>query len=284
MLDLNAVPKGKYHVAIGVHDGLFHDRVSQLRCETAAGAVRLSRIYSRAIQSSEFDRLPPLLRCLFAEPFQPGVVLIRYILRRNLPHPVFRRFLDARMKIPQHQLDVYSALRAGLVQVAWWSGGGVIPLYRPVDIQQTDQARFSCQSRLRVFLYTAQQSTRPFAKRTSGVAHRQDGSAHSPPVCRCPTRNRLTASRASLQRRTAFDSEVWRHHRPQRSSTSRRKPTETRFCSGGGRDRIDRTPQMRTGLTIRSTCTGETGSSTQSEKARHEVLLMESGLFALTLQ
>ena len=42
--------------------------------------------------------------------------------------------------------------------------------------------------------------------------------------------------------------------------------------------------QMRTGLTIRSTCTGETGSSTQSEKARHEVLLMESGLFALTLQ
>ena len=55
--------------AIGIHGGLFHDRVPQLRCETSAGAVRLSRIYLRAIQPSEFDRLPPLLRCLFAEPF-----------------------------------------------------------------------------------------------------------------------------------------------------------------------------------------------------------------------
>lgn len=211
------------------------------------------------------------------------MVLIRYILQGESSASCFSPFSGCPYKNPAAPDGCFPRAAGGIgagVLVGW----GFIPLYRPVDIQQTDQARFSCQSRLRVFLYTAQQSTRPFAKRTSGVAHRQDGSAHSPPVCRCPARNRLTASRASLQRRTAFDSEVWRHHRPQRSSTSRRKPTETRFCSGGGRDRIDRTPQMRTGLTIRSTCTGETGSSTQSEKARHEVLLMESGLFALTLQ
>ena len=39
LLDLNAVPKGKYHAAIGVHSSLFHQRVPELGCKTGDGRL-----------------------------------------------------------------------------------------------------------------------------------------------------------------------------------------------------------------------------------------------------
>ena len=39
LLDLNAVPKGKYHAAIGVHSGLFYQRVPELGCKTGDGRL-----------------------------------------------------------------------------------------------------------------------------------------------------------------------------------------------------------------------------------------------------
>ena len=66
--------------------------------------------------------------------FYLGFVLFQHIVQRNLPHPVFCRFLNIQVKIPQNQLNIYS-YTAGGVGMGVLVEQGFISLYRPICVQ-----------------------------------------------------------------------------------------------------------------------------------------------------
>ena len=65
LLDLNAVPKGKYHAAIGVHSGLFYQRVPELGREIGNGCLGGFYRFQETNQGAALY-LSPVALCLYA--------------------------------------------------------------------------------------------------------------------------------------------------------------------------------------------------------------------------
>ena len=85
LLDLNAVPKGKYHAAIGVHSSLFHQRVPELGREIGDGRLGGFQCFQEVSHGAALY-LAPVALCLYA--LQP-----LFQFRESLRHPLIFAFI-----------------------------------------------------------------------------------------------------------------------------------------------------------------------------------------------